>query len=394
MMSISDQVLAVFQKQRDNASLVALHEPYMTGDAWIYVKDCLETGWVSSTGKYVDRFEQDLAAFTDAKYAVVTVNGTAALHICYLLAGVQTNDEVLMPTLTFVATPNAARYCQATPHFIDCENTYLGIDVEKLSYHLKEIAIIKNKICYNKITGRVIRALCVMHTFGHPVDLDPLIALSQQYNFSLIEDAAEALGSIYKNRHVGHHGLVGSLSFNGNKIITTGGGGAILTDNEMIAKKAKHLTTTAKKPHAWAYHHDMVGYNYRLPNINAALGCAQLEKILYFLNIKRSLAEQYRIAFSAIPHIRFLTEPAYAKSNYWLNAILVKNIETRDTLIRKLSEEKIGVRPAWELMHQLPMFSASPRMDLSQAEKIAQQIINLPSSVSVGVNLCERKINA
>lgn len=367
--------------------LCALHEPIFLGNEWQYVKECLDTGWVSSVGKYVDRFEKDLADYTGAKHAVVTVNGTAALHICYLLAGVQPNDEVLVPALTFVATCNALQYCHAIPHFIDSENKYLGIDVDQLKAYLKTIAEIKNDVCYNKITQRPIRALCVMHTFGHPVDLDPLLELAEQYHLNLIEDAAEALGSFYKGKHVGHHGLVGALSFNGNKIITTGGGGAILTNDTDIAKKAKHITTTAKIPHPYLYHHDEVGYNYRLPNINAALGCAQLERLDYFLNMKRKLAQSYAKAFSKIKEVRFLSEPEYAKSNYWLNAILVDNKEQRDVLLQQLNQEKIGARPVWELMHQLSMYQQAPRMDLSNAEKIAHRLINIPSSVILGEKL-------
>ena len=374
-----------------NDSITTLHEPNFSGNEWKYTKECLDTGWVSSVGKFVDRFEKDLADFTGAKYAVVTVNGTAALHICYLLSGVQENDEVLMPTLTFVATCNALRYCKATPHFIDCEEKYLGVDVEKLENYLSKISEIKNNLCYNKKTARVIRALCVMHTFGHPVDLDPLIELTKKYHLILIEDAAEAMGSYYKNKHVGHHGLMGALSFNGNKIITTGGGGAIITDKEQIAKRAKHITTTAKIPHAYLYQHDEVGYNYRLPNINAALGCAQLEKLPYFLSVKRTLSENYREKFSKIKNMRFLTEPDYAKSNYWLNAIFVEDKIMRDQLLTALNQEKIGVRPIWELMHYLPMYQNAPKMDLSCAEKIANKIINIPSSVVLGEQRVQQK---
>ena len=306
------------------------------------------------------------------------------MHICYLLAGILPADEVLVPTLTFVATCNALHYCGAVPHFIDCEEKYLGIDVEKLENYLHDIAIIKKEICYNRLTQRPIRALCVMHTFGHPVDLDPLIELSKKYHLKLIEDATEALGSYYKKRHVGHHGLVGALSFNGNKIITTGGGGAILTDDEKIARRAKHITTTAKIPHAYLYQHDEVGYNYRLPNLNAALGCAQLEKLPYFLDVKRKLAKSYQEAFSKIKGVRFLNEPLFSKSNYWLNAIFVEDKMMRDELLVKLNNEKIGVRPIWELMHQLKMYQDAPHMDLSTVEKIAKQIINVPSSAILG----------
>ena len=296
-------------------SFVALHEPYFNGNEWKYVKECIDTGWVSSVGKFVDQFEKNLANYTGAKYAVATVNGTAALHICYLLAGVKSGDEVLVPALTFVATANALSYCNATPHFIDAEQKSLGIDVPLLDQYLEEITEEKNKVCINKLTGRPIRALCVMHTLGHPVDLDSIVALCEKYRLTLIEDAAEALGSYYKGTHVGHRGLAGALSFNGNKIITTGGGGAILLNDEKIAKLAKHITTTAKLPHPWLFEHDQVGYNYRLPNINAALGCAQLEQLPAFLNAKRMLAEKYQHLFLNTPGVRLIQEPEYAKSN-------------------------------------------------------------------------------
>lgn len=371
--------------------ITPLHEPHFSTREWEYVKECIDTGWVSSVGKFVDRFEKDLVEYTGAKHAIVTVNGTAALHICYLLAGIVANDEVLLPALTFVATCNALHYCGAIPHFIDCETQHLGIDVDKLKEYLKEIVCVKDGVCYNKTTHRPIRALCVMHTFGHPVDLDPLLALAEQYHLQLIEDAAEALGSYYKGTHVGHHGLAGALSFNGNKIITTGGGGAILTNHTEIAKKAKHITTTSKVPHPYLYQHDEVGYNYRMPNINAALGCAQLEKITYFLAVKRKLADSYKNAFSLTKDVKFLTEPAYAKSNFWLNAITVESIEIRDALLQQLNHEKIAVRPVWELMHHLKMYQDAPRMDLSNAETIIERLINIPSSVVLGEECVRRE---
>lgn len=373
---------AIQQCFKGNAN-ISLHEPLFCGNEWRYVKECIDTGWVSSVGKFVDRFEKDLADYTGAKYAVVTANGTCALHMCYLLAGIQKDDEVLIPTLTFVATCNALAYCNAIPHFIDSEAQYLGVNVAKLDDYLKNISEIKNNICYNKNTGRVIRAICVMHTFGHPVDLDPIVELTKKYHLTLIEDAAEALGSYYKNQHVGHHGLIGALSFNGNKIATTGGGGAILTDDETIARRAKYITTTAKQPHPWEYCHTEVGYNYRMPNINAALGCAQLEKMPYFLDEKRKLAHRYEALFSKIESVRFLVEPCFAKSNYWLNAIFLNSdiANERNTILQSLNNSGVGVRPIWELMHRLPMFQNAPRMDLSAAEMLVRRVINIPSSV-------------
>jgi perosamine synthetase len=294
------------QITRYEGKQIALHEPSFSGNEWKYLKECLDTGWVSSVGKFVDKFEQDLVDYTGAQHAIVTVNGTSALHISFHLAGVLRFDEVLVPALTFVGTVNAISYCGATPHFIDCEKRYLGIDAVSLDDYLKSISSQVNGICVNRFTKRPIRCLCVMHTLGHPVDLDEIEKVCQKYHLVLIEDAAEALGSYYKGTHVGHQGLLGTLSFNGNKIITTGGGGAILTNDANIAREAKHLTTTAKLPHLWEFQHDKIAYNYRLPNINAALGCAQLEKITEFLQAKRYLMQQYTTAFSSIEGIKIM----------------------------------------------------------------------------------------
>lgn len=365
-----------------NDNIIALHEPKFVGNEWKYVKECIDTGWVSSVGKFVDTFEANLANFTGAKYVIATVNGTAALHVCFLLSGILPGDEILVPTITFVATTNAISYCQATPHFIDSEESSLGIDVDLLDEYLKNTARIKNKICFNKRTGRPIRALCVMHMLGHPVDLDALDELCSKYHLVLIEDAAEALGSYYKGVHVGHRGLVGALSFNGNKIVTTGGGGAILTNDEKIAKQAKHITTTAKLPHPWLFEHDQVAYNYRLPNLNAALGCAQLEQLPYFISVKRMLAQKYQVAFTNLKNVRVIKEPIFAKSNYWLNAILLEasNEDLRNKLLKILQENKVMARPLWNLQHTLKMFENCPRMPLPIAECLYKRLIKLPSS--------------
>jgi perosamine synthetase len=381
-----EEILQTLRAHLPDQGNYSLHEPKFSGREWEYVKTCIDTGWVSSVGHFVDRFEKDLSEYTGAKYAIVTTNGTSALHMSLMLAGVQTGDEVLVPALTFIATCNVIHYCNAIPHFVEIDKTNLGVDAKKLEAYLKENTFIINKVCYNKKTERPIRALCVMHTFGHPVDLDALNEIAKHYCLALVEDAAEALGSYYKDKHVGAHGLVGALSFNGNKIMTTGGGGALLTNDEEIAKRAKHLTTTAKKSHPWLYEHDQVGYNYRLPNINAALGCAQLEQMDYFLKTKRMLAEQYEAAFSKVEGVSFVLEPQYAKSNYWLNAILLdeKYQSERDGLLEFLNQEKIGARPVWELMHTLPMYQQSPRMNLSVAESLAARLINIPSSVVLG----------
>lgn len=366
---------------------ISLHEPSFGGNEWVYVKECLDTGWVSSVGKFVDRFEQQLADYTGVKHAVAVVNGTAALHVCLKLVGVEQGDEVLIPTLTFIATANAVSYCGAIPHFVDSDETTLGLDPQKLELHLKEIAEIRSEGCFNKKTGRRIKAVLPMHTFGHPVDLDPLVEVCRHYQLELVEDAAESLGSYYKGRHTGNWGKVSALSFNGNKVITTGGGGAILTNDEQLGKLAKHLTTTARVPHKWSFIHDQIGYNYRLPNINAALGCAQLEQLPNFIKNKRELAAKYRGAFAGIAGIRFFAEPGFAQSNYWLNALLLDKCFARqmDALLEATNSQGIMTRPVWTLMHKLEMYKSCPRVDdLSVAEDIEQRLINIPSSANLG----------
>jgi perosamine synthetase len=362
-----------------------LYEPCFGGKEWEYVKECLDTGWVSSAGKYVDAFEKRLAEYTGAKSAVATVNGTAALHICLHLAGVEKGDEVLIPTLTFVATANAVAYCQAIPHFVDCEENTLGVDAAKLEEYLGEIATIRAGECINKHTGGRIKAIVPMHTFGHPVDLDPLSAVCERFNLALVEDAAESLGSYYKGKHTGTLGRLGALSFNGNKVITTGGGGAILTNDEGLGRMAKHLTTTAKLPHPWAYRHDQVGYNYRMPNINAALGCAQLEQLSSFLSWKRALAERYARAFETCAGVKFMIEPPFGRSNYWLNVLLLNetNPVLRDAVLEATNRNRIGTRPAWALLHTLPMYRKCPMMNIATAESLADRLINIPSSAGL-----------
>ncbi len=364
---------------------MSLHEPCFSGNEWAYVKKCLDTGWVSSLGKYVDKFEHLLENFTGIKWAIAVVNGTAALHICLKLAGVERDDEVIVPALTFIATANAVCYCGAIPHFVDSEERTLGLDPEKLSEYLSDVSEVRKDGCLNKQTGRRIKAVVPMHTFGHPVDLDPLVELCDRFKLELVEDAAESLGSYYKGRHTGRWGKVSALSFNGNKTITTGGGGAILTNDEEMGRLAKHLTTTARAPHKWAIIHDHIGYNYRMPNINAALGCAQLEQLPGFLTTKRNLAEKYRKAFEGIDGIRFFTEPDFAKSNYWLNVLLLdeKFSNQRDSLLEETNNIGIMTRPAWALMQKLPMFQNCPKMNLSGAESLEARLINIPSSATL-----------
>lgn len=368
------------------AEPVALHQPCIAGNEWRYVKECLDTGWVSSAGTFVDRFEKMLAEVTGARRAVAVINGTAALHICLRAAGVQPGDEVIVPTLTFIATANAVAYCGATPHFADSEVATLGLDPRKLEDYLRDTAEIRDGACFNRRTGSHIAAVLPMHTFGHPVDLDSLNEVCNRFSLPMVEDAAESLGSYYKGKHTGNVGRLSALSFNGNKIVTTGGGGAVLTNDEELGRRVKHVTTTARLPHPWAFVHDQVGYNYRMPNINAALGCAQLEQLPDFLRSKRALSERYQSLFADVPGVRFVTEPADSRSNYWLNCILLDRefASQRDALLQATNENGLMTRPAWTLMHRLAMFRDCPRMDLSTAEDIEARLISLPSSAVLG----------
>jgi perosamine synthetase len=364
---------------------VPLHEPCFAGNEWQYVKDCLDTRWVSSVGAYVGRFEDALKNYTGAHHAVAVVNGTAALHACLMILDVQHDDEVLLPALTFVATANAVTYCGAVPHFVDVAEDTLGVDPVALRAHLEDVAELRADGCYNRITGRRIAALIPMHAFGHPVDLDALAAICADYRLDLIEDAAESLGSLYKERHTGTLGRVGALSFNGNKIVTTGGGGAILTHDAELAARVRHLTTTAKLPHAWEYVHDQIGYNYRLPNLNAALGLAQLEQLPRFVERKRALAQRYQEQLADVPGLRVFREPKFARSNYWLNLLLLDqaNMELRDAVLQATHDAGLLARPAWQLLHLLPMYVQCPRAELSVAEDVAARLICLPSSVEL-----------
>jgi aminotransferase in exopolysaccharide biosynthesis len=361
---------------------VGLHEPEFSGNEWHYVKECLDSNFVSSVGKFVDYFEADLAAYTGAKHAVAVVNGTAALHIALILAGVKNNDEVLAPALTFIATVNAISYCGATPHFIDSEERTLGVATAKLRDYLQTATQQSNGQCVNLATGRVIRAMVVMHAFGHPGDIDGLLAVARDFNITLVEDAAESLGSTYCGKHTGTFGLLGTLSFNGNKTITTGGGGAILTNDIALAQRAKHITTTAKVPHTWEFIHDEIGYNYRLPNLNAALGCAQLEQLPSKLTAKRGLFKRYQSVFAFVEGARLIAEPPKCLSNYWLQTIMldIDQINQRDVILQITNDMKLTTRPVWRLMHFLTPFVNCPRMDLSGAELLAKRLINIPSS--------------
>lgn len=363
-------------------AMIALHEPEFAGSEWAYVKDCIDTGWVSSVGAYVDRFERDLCEITGAAHAVATANGTAALHVSLLLAGVQPGDEVLLPALTFIATANAVSYAGATPHFVDSEAVSLGVDAAALDAYLRDIAEMRGEHCFNRRSGARMAALVVMHVFGHPCDLDALAELAARWRLPLLEDAAESLGSLYKGRHTGSTGQLAALSFNGNKLVTTGGGGAILTHDAALGRRAKHLTTTARLPHRWSFLHDEVGFNYRLPNLNAALGCAQLERLDSFIGRKRTLAARYAEALAGLQGLDFLHEPPDTRSNYWLNAVVLEagHAGERDALLAALNDAGYMSRPVWTLMHRLPMYETAPRMPLPVAESMEARVINLPSS--------------
>lgn len=369
------------------AAPAALHVPRFAGREWEYIKECLDSTFVSSVGKFVDRFEAELATYTGAKHAVAVVNGTAALHVALRLAGIQAQDEVLVPALTFIATANAISYCNAVPHFVESEERCLGIDPVALRSYLGTHSEQRNGLCINKGSGRVIRAIVPMHTFGHPSRLDGLLAVAHDFNLVMVEDAAESLGSYYHGRHTGTFGLLGTLSFNGNKTITTGGGGAILTNDSALAAHAKHLTTTAKLPHAWHYVHDEVGYNYRLPNLNAALGCAQLEQLPLFIQAKRKLFERYRKAFASVRGVDLQAEPENCSSNYWLQTVVLDrdNAGQHDALLEALNAAGYMSRPAWTLMHKLAPYTACPSMALPVAESLAGRLVNIPSSSVLGL---------
>ncbi|GGG13277.1 perosamine synthetase [Lysinibacillus alkalisoli] len=362
-------------------NFIPLHEPTFTNKELEYITDCVSSGWVSSVGKYVTKFEEDLASYVGVKRAVAVVNGTAALHIALKICGVQPNDEVLMPALTFVATANAISYLQATPHFIDVSYDTLGVDATKLATYLKQQSFMKDGHCYNKETGRIIRAIVPMHTFGHAVELETLQIVCDEYNIVVVEDAAESLGTQYKGKMTGSFGKASAVSFNGNKIITTGGGGAILTNDDTLADYAKHLTTTAKVPHTWAYEHDEVGYNYRMPNLNAALGCAQLEKMTTFLAQKKELTERYQKLFKGMEGVKLFTQPDHSDSNYWLQTLVLDpSIYERDQVLQELNDNGVMARPIWTPMNELKPYDTCPAMDLSVTEDLKKRIINIPSS--------------
>lgn len=363
-------------------AFIPLHAPVFNGNEKVYVAETIESTFVSSVGGFVDRFEQDIAVYTSSPKAVATVNGTAALHIALKLAGVQQGDYVITQPLTFVATCNAIAYCGAMPIFVDVDLHTLGLSPSALASWLEEHAFKDDEgQCRHRNDHAPIRTCLPMHTFGHPADLAGIVSVCQQWGIALVEDAAESLGSFYHGQHTGTFGLLGTLSFNGNKLMTTGGGGMVLAGAE-LAKQAKFLTTTAKRPHTYEYVHDELGYNYRLPNINAALGCAQLEQLDAFIADKRQLAANYAACLKG-SEFQFVSEPEGCRSNYWLNAVICENQKHRDELLRVTNEEGVMTRPIWQLMNRLPMYANSHVGDLSNARWLEERVVNLPSSVRI-----------
>ncbi len=375
-----DSLIRFIRDQYQSKGPIPLHAPLFGGNEKKYVADAIDSTFVSSIGEYVNRFERDIAAYTKSPRAVATVNGTAALHIALKLAGVQAGELVITQPLTFVATCNAITYTGAKPVFVDVDRHTLGLSPAAVAAWLNEYAKLDaDNVCRTKAEGAIIRACLPMHTFGHPADISGLLDICRAWNLHLIEDAAESLGSLYHGRHTGTFGLVGALSFNGNKIITTGGGGMILADAK-ISDRAKHLTTTAKQPHPYEYVHDDIGYNYRLPNLNAALGCAQLEQIETFIAAKRALAGRYEAQLKN-NNLQFIREPADCRSNYWLNAVLCANQAERDALLKATNDQGIMTRPIWALMNRLPMYADCRKGDLKNAEWLEARVVSLPSSV-------------
>jgi perosamine synthetase len=378
----SDFVNKVREIYKQPEGFVALHEPRFIGNEKKYVADAIDSTFVSSVGEYVNKVEQMLVQITGAKHAVALVNGTNALHLALVLANVKEGDEVLMQSLTFVATANAISYINAIPHFVDVDEETMGLSPEKLRKHLQEIAEVTQDGCYNKITGNKIAACVPMHTFGMPVHIEALAKLCKEYKIPLVEDAAESIGSYYNNKHTGTFGLLGVFSFNGNKTITSGGGGALITNNTQLALRAKHLSTQAKKPHRWEFDHDEVAYNYRMPNLNAALLCAQLEQLDSFANNKRNIAAQY-LDFFKDTNIKFIAEYDKAKSNYWLNAILLNNEQEKLEFLDYTNNNGIMTRPIWKLINEITHFNEFPKGDLTTSKFLEQRIVNIPSSVLV-----------
>ena len=367
-----------------NANPVPLHAPIFTGNEKKYLLNCIDTTFVSYVGEYVTKFEEMTTKFTGAKYAVAIVNGTAALQVALQIANVKSGDEVITQALTFAATANAIVHAGAEPVFVDVDQDTMGMSPEKLEAWLKTNTRFNDSTnqLINKITNRRITAIVPMHTFGHPCRIDEIVTIASKYNIPVIEDSAESLGSYYKGKHTGTFGLAGILSYNGNKTITTGGGGMIITDDEQFAKRARHITTTAKIPHRWEYAHDEVGYNYRLTNINAAIGVAQMERVFKYLDNKKETAERYK-QFCEENDIQFVLEPLEASSNYWLNAIILNDRRERDAFLELSNNNGVMTRPIWRLINKLDMYKNYQHDDLSNSQWFEDRIVNIPSGVRI-----------
>ena len=382
MSSFKSDLVSFIQEIYGTNDFIPLHQPLFDGNEKQYLLDVIDSTFVSSVGEYVDKFESMICEYTGSNYAIATSNGTSALHIALLMSGVEENDEVITQSLTFVATCNAISYCNAQPVFIDIDKCTMGMSPKSLEEFLSSHAEIRNNQCWNKSTKKRIKACIPMHSFGHPVKIDEIVSICKKYHIALIEDAAESLGSKYKDKHTGTFSDFGILSFNGNKIITTGGGGMILTDNKTQAEKAKHLTTTAKTKHPWLFIHDQIAFNYRLPNINAALGCAQLEQIESFVKTKRDLARKYDEWFSNTNY-QFVNEPDSCESNYWFNSFLASDRQERDEILEYTNSKNVMTRPSWTPMHELDMFSDCQKDNLENTIWIEDRLINIPSSVKI-----------
>ncbi|WP_413613333.1 LegC family aminotransferase [Bdellovibrio sp. HCB-110] len=378
-----NDVIGFIKNLYGERSFIGLHEPIFGGNERKYVNEAIDSTFVSSVGKFVDQFESKFAEYIGGGHAIVTSNGTSALHAALHLLDVGPGDEVITQALTFVATANAIAYCGAHPVFLDSDIKNLGLSSLVLEEFLTQNAEVRDGVCRNKNTGRIIKACVPMHVFGHPVNIEEIVSICGRFHIAVLEDAAESVGSLYKGVHTGLFGKMGVYSFNGNKIITAGGGGLIVTRDAALGKRAKHVTTTAKVPHAWDFYHDEVGFNYRMPNLNAALALGQLERIPEFVSSKRAIAEEYG-AFFDKKGIQFVREPADARSNYWLNAIVLDNREQRDLFLRETNGAGVMTRPIWQLMSELPMYKNSQFSDLQVARYLRDRIVNLPSSVRIG----------
>ncbi len=382
-MSKFDNIISFIRElYKTPTDFIPLHAPVFNGNEKQYLEECIDTTFVSSVGKFVDRFEKLVADYTGAKMAVVCVNGTNALQMALNLVGVERDDEIITQSLTFIATANAISYCGAHPVFLDVDRDTMGLSPKAVAEWLKKNAEIRDNNCYNKTTGRRIKACVPMHTFGHPVHIDELIEVCNKYSIELVEDAAESLGSFYKDKHTGTFGKVGILSFNGNKTITTGGGGMLLFNDEKLAAHAKHLTTQAKLPHKWEFAHDQIGYNYRMPNLNAAVGCAQIEKIDEIIASKKNNAQKYKKLFEN-SDISFFNEPKDCSSNFWLNAVVLKDKLERDLFLEQTNEKGVMTRPIWNLMSSLPMFENCQTDALENSKWFEERVVNIPSSVII-----------